>query len=115
MIGQELQELVAVCAAAGSELDAIEARIRDGAKAASELAALAAQLQREAADVEFEPVTPAVRAHLDGVLLQRVGYVAARSQQAQLLLRQVGQGIRDLRTDCARTVAIAREAPATER
>lgn len=104
--GKEWQELQAACAAADPELAAADAALRACLQAVGALASTTALLQREAADVEFEQPPAAIASHIDGVLLQRVGFVSTRAGEAQVLLRRLAQGVRDLRADCAATVAL---------
>ncbi len=107
-IGKELQELLDQCDAAPAALTQFEAAVRTAMRELNDLVALAARLQKEAADTEFEPVRPDLKAFIDGSLLNRIGFLALRVPAALTTLRQVGDGLRQLRTDCATLSARAR-------
>lgn len=109
---KELQELRQKAAEAGPLLEATLSALRDAALSVNSLALVAGDLQREAADCEFEPIPPAVRAHLDGRLLQRTGYVTKQAATAGRTLRELAQGVRALAENCAQFVALVPEAPA---
>lgn len=96
-----LQELHTKAAEAEPLLESALAALRDAALAVHSLALIAGDLQREAADCEFEPLSPALAAHLEGRLLQRVRFTLSRAQQAGDKLRELTAGARSLRQDCA--------------
>lgn len=110
-VGKELQELLEQCAAAPSRLERYEAAVRTVLRELNDLVALAATLQKEAADTEFEAVRPDLKAFIDGSLLQRIGFVALRAPQVIATLRPLGQGLRDLRGDCEAMMQRARTEP----
>lgn len=105
----ELEELRILCADADPTLEAALADARGALTQLAALQATVARIQREARDVEFEPVAPAIRAAIDGNLLQRAGYVATRSEEAVKRVRECAQGIRDLRAACQQLVMLAGE------
>lgn len=103
----ELAELHTACAAADAALAAALEDLRGALAQLGALQVTVSRLQREARDVEFEPVPPAVRAAIDGNLLQRTGFLTARLDDATRKLRECAQGTRDLRAACAQLVAVA--------
>lgn len=106
--GKEVRELVAIATAALAQLRAHEASLRVTLEQASDLQALLAALQKEAADLEFEATVPAaLRTFVDGSLLQRIGFAASRTTTLVATARPLAQGLRDLTADCERTVALA--------
>lgn len=102
----ELQELRTKAAAAPPLLDEVSRSLRDAVYSVESLGMLVADLQREARDCEFEEIPAAVRAHLDGRLLQRTGYVANRAQDAARKLRDLAIALRSLREDCEELVTL---------
>ena len=103
---KELEELRQKAAEAGPLLEATLAALRDAVLSVNSLGLLAGDLQREAVDCEFEPIPPAVRAHLDGRLLQRTGYVSKQAAETGKRLRELAQGVRVLHENCAQLVAL---------
>ena len=110
---KELDELRAKAVEADALLEQLLASLRDAAAGVNSLGLLAGDLHREAADCEFEEIPAAVRAHLDGRLLQRTGYVGARAADCARKLRELADGVRNLRRDCAALVALV-PAPTSE-
>lgn len=102
----ELEDLRTHCRAADAQLGAALDDLRAALAALETIGETAARIQREARDVEFEPVPPRVRAHLDGSLLQRTGFVNTRAADAAKKIRELAQGLRDLRADCAALVTL---------
>ena len=100
-MSQELRELRAKAVEADGVLTDAIAALREAALAVNTLALVVDELKREALDCEFETIAAEVRVHLDGRLLQRTGYVSSRVAQASLKLRELADGVKHLRQDCA--------------
>lgn len=113
-MSKELEELRAKAVEAEPLLEALLAALREATMSVHSLSLLTGDLQREAADCEFETIPAEVRAHLDGRLLQRTGYVAGRAGELGTRLRDLAAGVRSLRADCAALVALVPAAPADE-
>lgn len=110
-MGKELTELREKAAAADAMCTEVLGALRDATTSVHSLTLLAMDLQREAADCEFEELAPAVRAHLDGRLLQRTGYVTVRATELGRKLRDLAQGVRDLQGDCTQLVVLVPTTP----
>lgn len=108
---KELNELRAKAVEAEPLLAELLVALRDAAATVNGLGLVVADLQREATDCEFEEIPPAVRAHLDGSLLQRTRYVSGRAADLGTRLRDLAAGVRSLRADCATLVALVPAEP----
>ena len=105
-MNKELEELREQAEKADPVLETALSALRDAAMNVSTLAVFVGDLQREAADCEFEELTPAQKAHLDGRLLQRTRFTLDRCARIGKDLRDLADAVRNLRKDCADLVAI---------
>lgn len=109
--GTELQELLALCDAVPTQLDRFDVAVRTAMRELNDLLSVVATLRKEAGDTEFEDVRPDLRAFIDGSLLNRIGFVDSRAGMTVPLLRQLGDGLRQLRGDAGQLLAMERRVP----
>lgn len=94
-------ELATAAAELGEHLEVLRAATR----VANQLGALASRVQGAAQDAEFDTPPAALQQPLQD-LLQRTGFANTRSGEMARRLRDLVQGVQDLRGDVERVLAL---------